>query len=125
MKINELIEFFNKITYKGRHCVRLSYRDWRNGHAPCPEGYMYVSIWVNAICVETGKTTQIESGHLDAIKDLEQSSESSHLSHIRHVLMVLEMHEVDETLAVDGKRIFDPHDLHIRKIDLEQEQKVA
>jgi len=125
MTMAELEKLSLSLTYKGRRCFRIEHRSWRNAWAPCPDGYVYFSIWMHAFDVDNGSETKIEVGSLSAIKDLEQCNESSHISHIRDSLILLEMHEVNETIALDGKRIFDPHNLDIRRIPVQPELKAA
>lgn len=108
MTLDEYIGLGDRLTYKGNKCFKASHFDWRAGK-PCPFGYLYSSVWIHAKCVRTGRDTKIENGCLVSIADIGRQNEISHITSIRDFIMALEMHEVNETLALDEKRIFDPH----------------
>ena len=122
MNLEAFKEFAHRLTYKGKPCVSVHNYDWRNGFAPVPEGYVYVSVWINAFDVDDGKPTKIEGGGLMAIKDIEGSSEWSHITYFKNQIIGLETHEVEETLALDGVRVFNPHE---RVTELKSELKEA
>ena len=123
MKLQDLIDLSTRLTYQGQQCFSVRDYDWRNKHpsgfhvpVPCPEGYVYVSIWIWANDVDDGKRTKIEVGGLTAITDIEGSTIDSQISHIKDSLVMLQMHEIHETIALDGKRIFDPHNFMVTVI---------
>jgi hypothetical protein len=138
MTIDELYSLKKRLMYKGKPCIEYRLCNPRNYYRPCPEGYLYESIWVEAICVEDGRKTKIESGGLISFHEIKEVTLSSKMSHIRETLTMLELHEVSECMILDGKRIYNPHDTpgintHVQpELDLslvadyiEQEEEVA
>lgn len=114
LTLQELKDLSDRLTYQGKRCFSINEIDWRNGSVP-PEGYVYVSTWIWADDVEDspskriGMKIKIEMGGLASIKELEQSNLDSQISHIKDTLVMLQMHEIHETLMLDGKNIFNPH----------------
>lgn len=111
MTVVELMDLAQRLTYKGRRCMKVLERNPRDGYRLCPEGYVYVSTSIQVIGVEDNLPGIIESGGLCSIKDLAETNEASEISQVKYTLTLLEMHEIEETMALDGKAIFDPHNM--------------
>lgn len=109
MTLEEFKALSYRLTYKGKRCSDVRDYNWRDDGNKVPEGYIYVSIWIHAICVEDGKMTKIETGGLTPLSEIFGLNEASHISNVRDQLAMLEMHEVNENIALDDERIFNPH----------------
>jgi len=138
MTLDELKNLCARITYKGKPCVEAKDKDWRNGRdvelsgkkyvisSQVPEGYIYIGMWIEAICVIEGTPTKIENGNLWSLKEVSEITEFRFLKVVKEMIISLEAHEVEELMAVDGVRIFDPHkDQELPKVNLETEIKQA
>lgn len=120
MKLQDFYDLVHRLTYQGLPCMSINKRNWRDGGNPVPEGYVYLSIWINSTCVDSGRPTRIESGGLSSIKDIEDTNEDSHISSIKNILIGLQIHEIEETIRLDDKRIFNPHDFSVKVIHEKQ-----
>ncbi len=116
MTLWDLTELSNRLKYKGKKFFNVRYHNWRDGHKPVPKGYVYISVWIHTFNIENGEAMQVESGGLNAIKDIEESSEASQISNFKYILNQLEMHEIEETMTLDGQCIFKPHSFDIRRV---------
>lgn len=126
MTLSELERLQWSLKYKGRSCLRVhTIRDPRNDGKPLPKGYVYLSVWIHAKDSHDDKRdTQIEIGCLVSIAEIERSNLGSQLSNIRDILIGLELHEVNETLTLDDKRIYDPHKSpRVRKLNKKRHLK--
>lgn len=123
MTLQDFIDLKHRFLYQNKSCFNVHLTDWRNNNKFVPEGYVYVGVWIYANCVDDGKPCRIESGTLMSIKEIEETSLDSHLTWFKNQITMLQMHEVEETLSLDGKRIFNPHNFSFRVIKEESQNK--
>ncbi len=118
MTLQELAQMCRDIRYQGRPCVTLntSYnpRAQPEGathpmQGPLPEGYVYLSVFINVIDVDTDTPQQVETGQLVHLNDIAGTTHDSYLTYILDLVLMLQHHEVRETFSYQGKRPFDPH----------------
>lgn len=123
MTLQDFIDLEHRFLYQNKPCFKVQFRDRRNNYHLVPDGYVYIGVWIHSNCVDDGKPCRIEFGTLMSIKEIEETSLDSHLTWFKNQITMLQMHEVEETLSLDGKRVFNPHNFSFRVIKEEVQNK--
>ncbi len=119
MNIFDFMELTKKLTYRGNKCFELSRVDHYT-KKKVPRGYIMATVFIRAKDVLDGSNTSIGMSTLMSIKEIESTSIDLHLTWLRDQLQLLELHEVNETFQLDGKRIFDPHSIGLKRFTNDQ-----